>query len=175
METKTCTKCSEIKSVREFTVKRKRADGTVSVKRECRQCIAKRSRHWRNSNREKSRVQQKAWGDAHKELRAAYQKKDRIKHRFIRALSRSHFAAKYGNYQKCSATSDELAMVFTGYCKACGVKEGNRKLCIDHCHITGFFRGWLCQTCNRILGLSGDSEQRLLALAAFLKRANGVT
>ena len=31
------------------------------------------------------------------------------------------------------------------WCQACGEQ---RVLCLDHCHETGRFRGWICHPCN---------------------------
>lgn len=39
---------------------------------------------------------------------------------------------------------------------------------LDHCHETGKFRGWLCQTCNRGLGSFGDSAERLRKAIDYL-------
>lgn len=40
-------------------------------------------------------------------------------------------------------------------CECCGKKES--KLCIDHCHDTLEFRGWICEPCNRGIGQLGDN------------------
>ncbi len=37
-------------------------------------------------------------------------------------------------------------------CEVCG--NSKDKICYDHCHITELHRGWLCDGCNHILGLS---------------------
>ncbi len=64
----------------------------------------------------------------------------------------------------CDATPEELDATFTGKCNICGVPEIelNKKLCMDHNHETGKFRGWLCSKCNKGLGLLGDSEELLI-------------
>lgn len=41
------------------------------------------------------------------------------------------------------------------HCQLCG-KETD-KLCIDHCHETEQFRGWICSYCNHTLGRLGDN------------------
>ena len=46
---------------------------------------------------------------------------------------------------------------------------GGRRICVDHCHRTGVVRGFLCNKCNTILGLAGDSPNMLLKLANYLK------
>lgn len=40
----------------------------------------------------------------------------------------------------------------------------------DHCHFTGLHRGWLCRSCNRMLGAARDSIDVLLNAAAYLRR-----
>lgn len=46
-------------------------------------------------------------------------------------------------------------------CEVCGSTgggsgKGTHSLCMDHNHSTRQFRGWLCHTCNRTLGLYND-------------------
>ena len=56
-------------------------------------------------------------------------------------------------------------------CDICGVswKEGNEKLCIDHCHTTGKIRGVLCKHCNHVLGHAKDSSVILENAIKYLK------
>ena len=42
-------------------------------------------------------------------------------------------------------------------CELCGRPPGKTALNLDHCHTTGKFRGWLCNSCNTSLGKMGDS------------------
>jgi hypothetical protein len=42
---------------------------------------------------------------------------------------------------------------------------------LDHCHVTGSFRGWLCGKCNTGLGMLGDNIAGLKAAIAYLERA----
>jgi len=54
-----------------------------------------------------------------------------------------------------------------GLCKICNTEgflmHKNKKhgLNLDHCHATGVARGWLCDNCNRALGLLQDSVTNL--------------
>lgn len=41
---------------------------------------------------------------------------------------------------------------------------------LDHCHLTGLFRGWLCNQCNSALGFTKDQPAILRSLAAYLER-----
>jgi hypothetical protein len=44
----------------------------------------------------------------------------------------------------------------------------------DHDHTTGVFRGWICDRCNKVLGLVKDDSVLLLQLADYLaKDGNG--
>jgi|SRR5882672_3203438 len=52
-------------------------------------------------------------------------------------------------------------------CEACGNED---ELCFDHCHITGFFRGWICKPCNDTLGWAKDNPDRLRALAKYIEK-----
>ncbi len=46
-------------------------------------------------------------------------------------------------------------------CKICEIKISINDSAIDHNHETGDFRGILCKTCNRALGLFKDSPKVL--------------
>lgn len=56
-------------------------------------------------------------------------------------------------------------------CEVCGEQEQRRgrKLCFDHDHQCGHFRGWLCSRCNLALGNARDNPEILRALAAYLE------
>lgn len=45
------------------------------------------------------------------------------------------------------------------HCEICGeAPSGKRRnLCLDHCHATNLFRGWLCGRCNSAIGLMRDN------------------
>jgi hypothetical protein len=41
---------------------------------------------------------------------------------------------------------------------------------LDHDHVTGKFRGWLCGACNRGIGMLGDNLAGVMRAAAYLQR-----
>lgn len=43
-------------------------------------------------------------------------------------------------------------------------------LCLDHCHKTGKFRGWICGSCNRGAGLLGDTLAGARNLVRYLEK-----
>jgi len=51
-------------------------------------------------------------------------------------------------------------------CEVCGSES---RLCADHDHTTGKFRGTLCNKCNSVLGLANDSIDTLLKLIEYLR------
>ena len=54
-------------------------------------------------------------------------------------------------------------------CEICGeLPYKGRPTVWDHCHRTGVFRGWICDRCNKVLGLVKDSPELLSALMAYL-------
>ena len=71
-------------------------------------------------------------------------------------------------------TLDEHTKMYeeqNGRCAICG-NEGNgkwKKLCVDHCHITGKVRKLLCHHCNTSLGLVGDNIQTLETMIKYLQ------
>lgn len=53
------------------------------------------------------------------------------------------------------------------YCEVCG-RAG--RICFDHNHTTGKFRGWLCVKCNCTLGFVGDSKEIFEKLIDYLEK-----
>ena len=45
------------------------------------------------------------------------------------------------------------------HCECCG--QTSVKLDLDHCHETEMFRGFICRSCNKTLGLNGDSYETI--------------
>ena len=54
-------------------------------------------------------------------------------------------------------------------CEICGGCMGE-KVCFDHCHDTGKFRGLLCHRCNTMLGLAKDNSHTLEQAILYLKK-----
>ena len=53
-------------------------------------------------------------------------------------------------------------------CEICGASDC--RICFDHDHETGAFRGWLCVRCNAALGYVKDSPELLLLLVKYLNK-----
>jgi Recombination endonuclease VII len=56
-------------------------------------------------------------------------------------------------------------------CEACGNPHSERnRVVYDHCHKSGQFRGWLCDRCNKVLGLMSDDGAALKMLADYVEK-----
>jgi hypothetical protein len=67
----------------------------------------------------------------------------------------------------------KLYQAHDGTCQICTRHEDElrTRLCIDHCHDTGAFRGFLCDTCNSGLGFLGDSYEGIKRALEYLHRS----
>ena len=60
-----------------------------------------------------------------------------------------------------------------GTCDCCGVDAKDvkgGKLHLDHCHTTGEYRGHLCGSCNRGIGMLGDTRKGVQLGVDYLER-----
>lgn len=89
------------------------------------------------------------------EARIRYRKTytDSLVGRCKQALARIRWAAKRYKHTPCITPVEAIMEKFTACCDLCGAKEKDlgKRLALDHNHITGAFRGWLCDNCNRSL------------------------
>ena len=169
---KICSKCGEEKAEREFYfINYVRKDGTRKRRNDCKQCCHQGDKERYFANREKYNATKKDYRTRNRKHIAELIRDWKRENRFANALISSREHAKKRGYVACSAMKDALEKAFTGNCHVCAQPEGVKiaeRLCLDHNHKTGEFRGWLCHRCNRLLGLAGDSPDRLIALAAYL-------
>lgn len=52
-------------------------------------------------------------------------------------------------------------------CEICGTTQN---IIFDHDHVTNMFRGWLCDPCNRSMGVFGDSVEGLQRAINYLQK-----
>lgn len=97
-----------------------------------------------------------------REYRAANLEKFRARER------RSKLWTKYG------VTEEMWKAMFDkqqGRCAGCNLPFTDElKPCVDHCHVTMRFRGLLCHSCNRSIGLLKESVETLVRLVGYLSR-----
>uniref|UniRef100_A0AB74UKY8 Recombination endonuclease VII n=1 Tax=Caulobacter phage BL57 TaxID=3348355 RepID=A0AB74UKY8_9VIRU len=92
--------------------------------------------------------------------RASY-RRNRAHHvRRVGKRNKAQILAK--NEEACGYARPEL-------CEACGEKDSKGvALALDHDHLTGKIRGWLCRRCNLLLGSVNDDARLLRLLADYL-------
>ena len=120
-------------------------------------------RAYRARNRDKVRLRQKAWKQRNpQKVKASsdgWRKRHPERHNSVQAERRRRQQLRRAGRPKPSV------------CDVC--RQPSLKICLDHCHASGKFRGWLCNLCNVALGAALDNPQTLRKLAAYLERAAG--
>jgi hypothetical protein len=131
-----------------------------------------RQRRYREKNREKVRAAERARYAADpkramsRHARWYQQNKDdpAVKAKAL-ALGRKGYRTR----------ADRLAVAVAGGPKpdACPICGRGGRICFDHSHATKRFRGWLCNSCNLILGHAKDDPELLRNLASYLENGRG--
>ena len=162
---KICRDCGVEKDVSEFRSIFDKRRGKSYLYSYCRECDRARSRIYAKASYHRNPEKWKATS-------RAYHKANRFK---IALLDARSVARKQG-HSACTASIEELRAALTGRCTICGVPEAelNRKLCMDHDHATGEFRGWICTSCNKGLGNFKDSQDILMEALCYLENSNSV-
>ena len=156
---KVCNTCGIQKSIKAFRVINDRRRDKLYTCAKCRDC-----------EKEYSRKNAKKSYHKHREKRLKASKEWHENNRFKASLLDAKCVARRKGHAACIVTEEEIEGAFDGSCKVCGAPEIElgKKLCMDHNHDTGEFRGWLCSRCNKILGLAKDNEDVLFALTEYL-------
>jgi hypothetical protein len=118
----------------------------------CCQCTRDYSKEYVKNNPEKRKESNARHFEKHKEYHTARSRK----------------------YQGLPEATREYPM--DGLCESCGNNNGFKKngtqksLCLDHCHTTGEFRGWLCYGCNGAEGNLKSSCRNIMKLHEYLMK-----
>jgi hypothetical protein len=141
---KVCSKCNKPKNLNAF----RKLSGKVGLRAECRACLARRARKWREENPTYS----KTWKKENKDLDALYQWRGSLKRKY--GITETQF------YKLLEENNKRCAI-----CK----REFESRPNVDHCHKTGRIRGILCKACNRGLGMFGDNLERLKSAVNYME------
>jgi Recombination endonuclease VII len=88
------------------------------------------------------------------------------------AKARAANMQKYREFKRKADGLPEPTRTCPERCECCGRSRGKKALALDHDHVSGRFRGWLCHLCNTSLGMLGDSYHALQRMVQYLNRAD---
>jgi hypothetical protein len=170
METKTCTKCQNIKCLTDFSVRDKK---TGKLNSWCRDCRKEYASTWWKSNNNEMKTQKKNWYEINKE-----EQKEKCRNRYHAGDKQKHAHVVWRNklIREFGITEHDYNLRLNDQneaCKICGKKDDQR-LAVDHCHRTGVIRGLLCRRCNMTIGLLEDNPCLIRSVANYIEE-NSIT
>lgn len=131
-------------------------------------------RSWKKKNKEKDDRYTTAWRKRNpekvKEQKKRYYKKNSDQ---IKAISKKYRIDNKGkmNMSKNRYNKEHMELLIgrpkPTHCELCG--RGG-KICADHDHQTGKYRGWLCSNCNCSLGLMDENSEFIHRLIDYLEK-----
>lgn len=92
--------------------------------------------------------------------RECYSKKVRVKSADKRLFIQSNPKPEIGHKFTCPI------------CKKSFFRETQNDVVLDHSHITGKIRGWLCNSCNTSIGKFNDDTEVLLNAIEWIKKTS---
>jgi Recombination endonuclease VII len=152
---KRCTRCDEEKVEEEFFWLKPFG----RRKSQCRSCMREYVRQRYEANPDLR--------SAHLARGRAYKDKNPEHYRILRSQGQAHRKG----YAPLNLSADELRVFLlrhTGICDIVSCKE--RATDLDHDHVTGKFRGYLCSHHNKGLGMFKDSAEGLRSAANYLEQ-----
>lgn len=86
-------------------------------------------------------------------------------------LDKAKRTDRLNHYKRSYGLTDDIAEQLvndrSGVCTICGTAT---KLVVDHCHISGIVRGFICSACNSVLGYSKDNVNTLQNAIRYLEK-----
>lgn len=117
--------------------------------------VAQRSKNWREKNIVERRIIERENARKMRATNPDAQKIRTAKHKAKKDLEKEILAGR---------RRPEI-------CEICSKNEF--RIVFDHCHNSGKFRGWICDRCNRTLGIVKDNPNLLREMAIYLEKSNG--
>ena len=150
---KVCRDCGKSLPLTDFYVKRAATGERQSY---CKLCADVRATAWQNDNKDEAHVIQQRYRDKNPEKAV------------LRRLRRSATDMGFDPNE-----IEAYFLTHNGLCDVCGQPPGERdprskRLCIEHDHETGEFRGLVCRKCNLAIGLMDDNPKWLIEAANYL-------
>lgn len=143
---KKCIACKENFSLENFLKQTKCKEG---VRPDCKECYRKKNKKYYQKNKEKILERTKLYN------------KTEHRRKYCRDL------AKVNLRKKRDAESNRPR---PNICECCSESPGVKGIVWDHNHNNGKFRGWLCNRCNRVLGMCKDSCELFNKMSKYLEK-----
>ena len=139
-------------------------------------------KEWRKRNPEKVAAQTRRYNAKHPDKRKAIRERHRAKNldeirekdRIAQAKRRNNPIAQKKRNEHYAIRQEAKRWEIAGRPRAdnCDICLSDELIVFDHCHKTNKFRGWICDRCNKMLGLVKDSQILLIKLANYLEKFN---
>lgn len=145
-------------------------------------------REWKARNKTHVEAYQKEWREKNKPHLKAYEADRYIREQSIPKRRNKGLDQYYKDVERARLyqfkrnygfTAEDVARFdATTNCNLCGRYVGARipgkrhKLHVDHCHVTGKVRGFICNKCNTGLGKLGDTAEALERALRYLRAGN---
>lgn len=136
---------------------------------------AEYQRRWKAAHPEKQREYSRRWqqknGERARQLSRDRAARERVQHpERVRERKKRNANPEYERARSRRRQGlPEPTRPEPEWCECCGRLPGTA-LSLDHDHVTGKFRGWLCAYCNLGLGKLGDNRAGLERALAYLDR-----
>lgn len=163
----------------ELKAKQKEYQAAYRAKNREKQALAQAEYRKRPEVAEKAKEYSKKYFQEHKEKYAEYQRNRGTKRndymKEYREKNREYLDAYKKQWYRTK--TDAALEIIAGRpraanCEVCGNVNSNKAQPVptvfDHCHVTGHFRGWICNGCNTALGHVKDNPETLRKLADYL-------
>jgi len=147
---------------------------TFTPARSDTKCCSKPCRQKQGERKRKERMNDPEYREKRLESSRQFAKRhpERVKGWRDRSAPRRRILAQMRLYGVTQPQAEFLLSIKK--CDMCGKEEDPSvrygELSTDHCHETGNIRGRLCHSCNRGLGLLGDTEERLMKALAYIQK-----
>ena len=156
---KWCEGCRRVRNVEDFW---NRAGKQSHLKQSrCKECFKKKPRS-QNKNVQKIRENVRI---GNKKLYTERNPSFMV----AKKIGSSRYHGKIHGWVGCAWSTEEVLPYFTTCCQVCGKECGNG-ICLDHCHKTGKFRGFLCNNCNSTIGWAGEDTDIMNKLILYLEK-----
>jgi hypothetical protein len=125
----------------------------------CKACMAERAREYRKTHPQ-SKADAAQWFRDNPEKRLRYKRLSQLtSYGLTRAEAKVMLDTLEAGGIECEICLEPITL-----------GRGKGKIAPDHDHVSGAFRGLLCQRCNSMLGFAQDSQWVLSQAIAYLRR-----